>query len=64
MKYDAELESRITEAFETMGDALIHVLSASRKDDWQSRHHAAEGFARAAAGVYKALCDDGGAAAE
>lgn len=57
LKYDAEVEAKLTEAFETVGDVLIHVLAAAAKDDWQTRHRAAEDFGKAAAGVYKALCE-------
>ena len=59
MKYDPDREKRIAEAFEKAGDALIHVLAAAQKSDWQLQHRASEEFGQAAAGVYRAIADEG-----
>ena len=58
MQHDPEMEPRIAEAFEKVGDALIHALAAACKEDWDVRHRAAEEFGQAAVGVYRALCGE------
>jgi len=57
MEHDPNMEGRITEAFEEVGSALISMLAAAEKEDWELRHRAADALGKAAADVYRALCE-------